>query len=221
MADAIVIAIDGPAAAGKGTLGKQLAQTFDFAHLDTGALYRGTALAAIEAGLDPEADDFADRATQCAASLDPAILNSPDLRRDEVGQMASKVAVIQPVRDALLAFQRNFAAKPPGGKRGAVLDGRDVGTVICPDASLKFFVTASDEARARRRFDELAAKDPSTDYDIVLADLIARDKRDSERAAAPLSQAPDAVLLDTTELDIEAALKAALQICAARLGLKS
>jgi len=218
--NATVIAIDGPAAAGKGTLAKKLAEVFDFAHLDTGALYRGTALAVIAAGLDPGADDFAAAASACARTLDPAILGDPALRRDEVGQMASKVAVIHDVRAALLDFQRNFAANPPGGKAGAILDGRDVGTVICPDAPLKLFVTASDEARAQRRYSELAKKDPSADYETVLADLIARDKRDSERDEAPLSQAPDAHLIDTTQLDIEAALRAALEICAARLGLK-
>ncbi len=214
-----VIAIDGPAAAGKGTLSKQLAAHYDFAHLDTGALYRATAFEVLAAGLDPEAPDFATGAADCAASLNANILGDPAIRRDEVGKMASRVAVIPAVRAALLDFQRQFAAHPPGGKAGAVLDGRDVGTVICPDASLKLFVTASDEARARRRYEELVARgEQDADFDQVLADLVARDKRDRERAEAPLSQAPDAVLLDTTELDIEAALKAALEICAARLG---
>ncbi len=216
---ATIIAIDGPAAAGKGTLAKQLAAHFDYAHLDTGSLYRATGFAVLAAGIDPDAADFAAQATDCAASLNSTILGDHALRRDEVGQMASKVAVIPGVRAALLDFQRHFASHPPSGKAGAVLDGRDVGTVICPDADLKLFVTASDEARARRRYDELVARgEGEADYDQVLADLIARDKRDSERDAAPLSQAPDAVLLDTTELDIEAALKAALEICAARLG---
>ncbi|MEN8722967.1 MAG: (d)CMP kinase [Alphaproteobacteria bacterium] len=214
-----VIAIDGPAAAGKGTLAKQLAAHFDFAHLDTGALYRATAFEALAAGLNPESPDFDAAATDCAKTLNAVILNDPAIRRDDVGQMASKVAVIPGVRAALLDFQRQFASHPPSGKAGAVLDGRDVGTVICPQADLKLFITASDAARARRRYEELVARgDTGADYGQVLADLIARDKRDSERAAAPLSQAADAVLLDTTELDIEAALKAALKICAARLG---
>jgi CMP/dCMP kinase len=208
-----VIAIDGPAASGKGTLARRIAQALGFAHLDTGSLYRVVGLAALKRG-----DDAADpqAALHAVQSLDLSLLEDPALRTDETGAAASKVAVIQAVRDALLDFQRNFAAHPPGGQ-GAVLDGRDIGTVICPDATVKLFVTATPEIRARRRYAELKAQGSPRTEEAVLADIRARDARDTGRAVAPLRQAPDAYLLDTSHLDIETAVAKALEVVRAGL----
>jgi len=208
-----VIAIDGPAASGKGTLARRIAQALGFAHLDTGSLYRVVGLAALRRGEDPSDPQAALRAVQ---SLDLSLLEDPALRTDETGAAASKVAVIQAVRDALLDFQRNFAAHPPGGK-GAVLDGRDIGTVICPNATVKLFVTATAEIRARRRFVELQAEGSPRTEEAVLADIRARDARDTGRSVAPLRRAPDAHLLDTSHLDIETAVAKALEIVRAGL----
>lgn len=208
-----IIAIDGPAASGKGTLARRIAQALGFAHLDTGSLYRVVGLAALRRGEDPADPQAALRAVQ---SLDLSLLEDPALRTDETGAAASKVAVIQAVRDALLDFQRNFAAHPPGGK-GAVLDGRDIGTVICPTATVKLFVTATAEIRARRRFVELQAEGSPRTEEAVLADIRARDARDTGRSVAPLRQAPDAHLLDTSHLDIETAVAKALEIVKAGL----
>lgn len=208
-----IIAIDGPAASGKGTLARRIAQALGFAHLDTGSLYRVVGLAALRRGEDPADPQAALRAVQ---SLDLSLLEDPALRTDETGAAASKVAVIQAVRDALLDFQRNFAAHPPGGK-GAVLDGRDIGTVICPNATVKLFVTATAEIRARRRFVELQAEGSPRTEEAVLADIRARDARDTGRSVAPLRQAPDAHLLDTSHLDIETAVAKALEIVKAGL----
>ncbi len=210
-----IIAIDGPAASGKGTLARRIAAALGFAHLDTGTLYRAVGLAVLKRGKDP-ADT--DAATQAVQALDLSLLEDPQLRSASTGVAASKVAAIAAVRDALLAFQRNFAANPPGGK-GAVLDGRDIGTVICPDATVKLFVTAAPEIRARRRFAELRAQGSNRTEDEVLADIHARDARDSGRAVAPLRQAGDAHLLDTSHLDIEAAVVRALEII--RMGLRT
>jgi cytidylate kinase len=198
---ALVIAVDGPAAAGKGTLARRLAREFDLAYLDTGALYRAVARDVLAAGLDP-ADG--DAAAACARRLDPAGLADPRLRDEDVASASSVVASHPPVRAALLDFQRDFAAHPPGNGRGAVLDGRDIGTVVCPEAPLKLYVTASVEARARRRHKELAERGDATDFDTVLAELRARDARDSARATAPLKPAADAVPIDTTALDADA-----------------
>ncbi len=197
----MIIAIDGPAASGKGTLARRLAERFDLAYLDTGTLYRAVGLALLRAGKDPH-DEAA--AAAAAASLDPALLDDRELRSEAVGEAASVVAAHPRVRERLLDFQRHFAAHPPAGKKGAVLDGRDIGTVVCPDADLKLFVSASDEVRAGRRHRELAEKGVTTDFATVLADLRARDARDSDRAAAPLARAADAILLDTSELSIDA-----------------
>jgi CMP/dCMP kinase len=195
-----VVAIDGPAASGKGTLARRLAERFGFAHLDTGALYRATARLVLDAGGDP-----ADPATAEAAArrVDPQLLADPRLRGDEVATAASVVAAIPEVRHALLALQRNFAAHPPAPGRGAVIDGRDIGTVICPDADVKLFVTASTEARARRRVKELREQGTAAIYETVLQDLNERDARDSGRQAAPLAVAPDAEVIDTTTLDAD------------------
>ncbi|MFM9865331.1 MAG: (d)CMP kinase [Micropepsaceae bacterium] len=203
-----VIAIDGPAASGKGTLARRIAQALGFAHLDTGRLYRAVGLAVLKRGEDPADPVAAQRAVE---ALDLSLLEDPELRSDKTGGAASKVAAIQAVRDALLDFQRNFAAHPPGGK-GAVLDGRDIGTVICPGAAVKLFVTATAEIRAKRRFLELQAQGSTRTEGQVLADIQTRDARDAGRAVAPLRQASDATLLDTTHLDIETAVARALEI---------
>jgi CMP/dCMP kinase len=195
-----VVAIDGPAASGKGTLARRLAEQFGFAHLDTGALYRATALLVLE-----EAGDPADPAAAAAAArrVEPQLLSDPRLRGDAVAEAASLVAAIPEVRRALLAWQRDFAARPPAPARGAVLDGRDIGTVVCPTADLKLFITAATEARACRRVRELREQGAAAIYENVLQDLKTRDARDSERWAAPLAAAPDAEVIDTTVLDAE------------------
>jgi cytidylate kinase len=194
-----VIALDGPAAAGKGTLAKRLAAHYGFAHLDTGALYRAVGLAVLRAGGDPT---DAAAATRAAENLDPATLHDPELRSAEAGDASSKVAAIPGVRRALFDFQQRFAANPPTGS-GSVLDGRDIGTVICPEAPVKIFVTASAEARAGRRLKELQARGEAAIYARVLEDIRARDARDAARADAPMKPAEDAVHLDTSDLDID------------------
>lgn len=201
----MIIAIDGPAASGKGTLAKRIADHYGYHCLDTGLLYRAVARDTARMGF--RLDD-AWAALAAARSLDAGTLDDPALRGAAAGDAASIVARIPAVRQALLDYQRAFAAQQPG----AVLDGRDIGTVICPDAPVKIFVTASPEERARRRWKELDARGAGVSYDSVLTDIVARDKRDSERSAAPLLVAKDAVTLDTTTLDIEAALAAALAI---------
>jgi len=197
----MIIAVDGPTASGKGTIAKALAAHFGLPHLDTGLLYRAV-------GFDPADPKAAEIA---ATSLDLSRLDDPALRTDLAGSAASKVAAIPAVRASLLAFQRRFALAPPGG-RGAVLDGRDIATVICPDADVKLFVTATAEIRARRRYLELAAQgSPWTEAE-VLADIVARDRRDMSRPVAPLAQSADAHLLDTSGLDIETAVARAFEI---------
>lgn len=213
-ARAPVIAVDGPVAAGKGTLARRLAAQFGFAYLDTGALYRAVGSKVLRAGGDP-AD--AGAATAAAAGLAEADLKAPDLRSEAVGLAASKVAAIPGVRAALLDYQRSYAARPPGGQAGAILDGRDIGTVVCPDAAVKLFVTARDEVRAARRHKELIDKGENATYDQILADLRRRDAQDQARETAPLKPAGDAHLLDTSDLDIEAAVAAAAEIVAAAL----
>jgi CMP/dCMP kinase len=201
----MIIAIDGPAASGKGTLGKRLAAHFGLRHLDTGLIYRAVAQAMLAAGESP--DDKAS-AVSAAQALDPSAFDDGALKTQAVGEAASIVSAIPEVRAALFQFQRDFAAQPPG----AVLDGRDIGTVICPDAEVKIFVTASPEARARRRAAEFRAAGKPVDEAAVLDDIRKRDERDMHRAAAPLKQAEDAVLLDTTDLDIDGAIRAAIDI---------
>ena len=191
------IAIDGPAAAGKGTISKAVAAHFGFAHLDTGLLYRAVGAKTLD-GAEPVA---------AALALMPEDLDGDRLRTPQVAEAASKVAVIPQVRAALVDFQRAFALR----QGGAVLDGRDIGTVICPEAEAKLFVTASAEVRAERRYKELTEKGLDTSFDAVLADVIARDERDMNRAEAPLKPAADAVLIDTSALGIEQAIAAAVQ----------
>ena len=201
----MIIAIDGPAASGKGTLGKRLAAHYGLRHLDTGLIYRAVAKSVLDAGRRP--DDKA-AAIAAAKALDPARFDEAVLKSHAVGEAASVVSAIPEVRAALLAFQREFAAKPPG----AVLDGRDIGTVICPDADVKIYVTATPEVRARRRAAEYQAQGRQIDEATVLADILKRDERDSQRAAAPLVQAADAHPLDTTNLNVEVAVAAAIAI---------
>jgi CMP/dCMP kinase len=207
----MIIAIDGPAASGKGTLGKLVAAHYRFAYLDTGTLYRAVARDTLARGDDP-ADPAA--ALASATLLDPSTLADPALRGPGLGEAASLVAKHGEVRGALLAYQRTFAA----AKQGAVLDGRDIGTVICPEADVKLFVTATPEERARRRHLELKATGTAVSEAEVLADIRRRDERDAGRAAAPLRQAPDAHLLDTTNLDIDAAFRAAIDLIDAAMG---
>lgn len=201
----MIITVDGPAASGKGTLAKKLAAHYGLPHLDTGMLYRGVAFMMIEG--KHSLDDVA-TAARAAAALDLSKIDQEKLRSDEIGEAASIVAAIPGVRAALLKLQQDFARQP----KGAVLDGRDTGTVIAPDADVKLFVTASPEVRAKRRHTELAARKTPVEYGEVLADIKKRDERDSGRSIAPLKPAPDAVLLDTSDLDIEAAFRAALSI---------
>jgi cytidylate kinase len=201
----MIIAIDGPAASGKGTLGKRLAAHYGLRHLDTGLLYRAVAKSVLDAGCRP--DDVA-AAVSAAKALDPAQFDEAALKTPAVGEAASLVSAIPAVRTALLAFQRGFAGKTPG----AVLDGRDIGTVICPDADVKIYVTATPEVRAHRRAAEYRSQGRQITDEAVLADIHKRDERDQNRAAAPLRQAPDAHLLDTTHLAIDAAIRAAIDI---------
>lgn len=208
----MIIAIDGPAASGKGTISKRLAAHYGLRHLDTGLIYRAIAKAVLDAGQLP-GDKTA--AVAAARTLDPASFGEVALKTPAVGEAASIVSAIPELRAELVAFQRNFAAAPPG----AVLDGRDIGTVICPNAEVKIFVTASPEVRAHRRALEFANTGNPMDEAAVLADIRARDARDMGRATAPLKQAPDAHLLDTTNMDISTAIRAAIDIVeASRVG---
>ncbi len=201
----MIIAIDGPAASGKGTLAKRLAVHFGLPHLDTGLLYRAVARSLLDRGKGLDDEDAAARA---AASLDPRKLDDPRLRGAEMGDAASVISAYQPVRDALLDFQRQFAAQTAG----AVLDGRDIGTVVCPLADVKLFVTAAPEERARRRHLELLARNEVTEFTAILDDIRRRDERDAKRANAPLAAAEDALVLDTTDLDADAVFRVALDL---------
>ncbi len=205
----LVVALDGPAASGKGTLARLISDQYTFAHLDTGTLYRGVAWLVLEAGGDP-----ADHDAAAAAARDYAIekIAGADIRTGEVGAAASVVAANAEVRAALLDFQRRFATHPPKRVGGAVLDGRDIGTVVCPDATVKFFVTASAKVRAHRRWLELAPGRPDLTEADVYRDLLERDERDAARDNAPMTAADDAELLDTTHLSIDAAFAAARRV---------
>ncbi|WP_158965604.1 (d)CMP kinase [Chachezhania sediminis] len=204
MSGPFTVAIDGPAASGKGTIARAVAERFGFAHLDTGLLYRAVGARLLD-GEEPVA---------AARALTPKDLDRPGLRGADVAQAASRVAVIAEVRQALLDYQRAFARRAAG----AVLDGRDIGTVICPEAELKLYVTASAETRAARRFKELQASGGDTTYEAVLEDVRIRDARDSDRVHAPMTAAPDAIHLDTTEMSIEDAVARAVALVEDRRG---
>jgi CMP/dCMP kinase len=210
----VIIAVDGPAAAGKGTLARRIAQHYRLAHLDTGRLYRATAFEALQAGGDPADPAVAEAA---AKHVQADRLGDRRLSEERVAQMSSVVAAFPGVRAALLAFQRDFARQPGG----AALDGRDIGTVVCPEADAKIFVTASVDARATRRFQELRAAGVEAIYERVLQDMKDRDARDSGRQTAPLKPADDAFVLDTTALDAEAAFAAAIAYIDGKLAGKS
>ena len=201
----MIIAVDGPAASGKGTLAKRLAAHYGYHHLDTGAIYRAVAHALISQGADL-ADEAA--AVSAARALDPQTFDDPALKSHQVGTAASVVSAYPEVRAALVEFQRQFAGTPPG----AVLDGRDIGTVICPNADVKIFVVADPEVRAGRRTLEAQARGEAADEAAILADILARDERDRNRAVAPLKPAEDAYLLDNSHLDIEGGVRAAIDI---------
>jgi CMP/dCMP kinase len=201
----MIIAIDGPAASGKGTLGKRLAEHYGYRHLDTGVIYRAVAYAMLRAGVDLHDEA---RAVAAALALDPEKFGDPVLKTQKVGEAASVVSAIPRVREVLVNFQRRFAEDPPG----AVLDGRDIGTVICPYAEVKIFVLADAKVRAHRRTLEARARGEEADEALVLEDILKRDERDQNRTVAPLKPAADAYLLDNSNLDIEAGVRAAIDI---------
>ena len=210
----MIIAIDGPAASGKGTIARHLATVYGLHHLDSGLLYRAVAKAMLDAG---DSVDDVDRAAAAASALDPSALSDPALKSRAVGEASSVVSAIPAVREALVAYQRSFAVRPPG----AVLDGRDIGTVIAPGADVKIYVTATPQVRAARRAAELRQRGEEVRDEDVLADILRRDERDTTRAISPLKPAPDAYLLDTTHLGIDAAFRAAIDIIeAVRTGRK-
>ena len=213
-----VVAVDGPAASGKGTISRRLATRLNYAYLDTGLLYRAAASRLVQKSLDP---NNAAMCTAAASTLCSQDLEREDLRTEKIGKTASIVAAHQSVRDSLLKYQREFAAFPPDGKAGAVLDGRDIGTVVFPNAHAKLFITASPQTRAKRRFYELSKFNNRITYDAILADIRARDARDMKRIAAPLTKAEDAVLLDTTEMGKESACEAAFALVMKQLELAS
>ncbi|WP_425411161.1 (d)CMP kinase [Hyphococcus sp.] len=205
----MVIALDGPAASGKGTLARLISDHYGFAHLDTGTLYRGVAWVVLNENGDPS---DAEIAAGAAKAFEIEKIENADIRTKEVGAAASVVAANSGVRAALLEFQRRFAVTPPRGAPGAVLDGRDIGTVVCPDATVKFFVTASPQIRAHRRWLELVESRPDLKESDIYQDLLERDARDAAREDAPMQAAADAELLDTTHLSIDAAFAAARRV---------
>lgn len=207
-----IVAIDGPAASGKGTLARRLADEFAFAHLDTGLLYRAVGWSLVSTGQDAENVALA---TNAASALKPSDLTDPALRGDAAALAASKVATLPTVRKALLDFQRSFAKAPPDGAQGAVLDGRDIGTIVCPDASVKLFITASIEARAGRRVRELRERGLAAIHASVLAEMLERDRRDSTRGTAPLCAADDAITIDSSNLGPDAVFDAASEVVTA------
>jgi cytidylate kinase len=205
----MIIAIDGPAASGKGTIGRRLADQLGLAFLDTGLLYRAAAKIVLENKLDPSDPS---QVVNAVKQLRIENLRADGLRTQEISNLSSQIARMPEVRDILGALQREFAHHPPAMKNGAVLDGRDIGTVICPDADVKLFITASLEVRATRRYRELLAGGHKTTFDAVHRDLGRRDQRDSSRSAAPLRTADDAIVLDTTDLTVDEAYHRALSV---------
>ena len=212
-----VIAVDGPAASGKGTLSRKLAEKLNFAHLDTGAIYRAVSLYLVQQNLDGDAANAVTAAEFIRDNLTLAMLQNPELRTDEIGSMTSRISAIPEVRAILLETQRAFALAPPAPFDGAVLDGRDIGTVVCPDAAVKLYVTADTETRAKRRFLELKSRNIPTSFDDVLADMKIRDDRDMNRDTAPLKPAVGAVIIDTSALTPAEALDRALTVARAVL----
>ena len=212
-----VIAIDGPAASGKGTLARKLAQKMNYAHLDTGAIYRIAALYLVQHNLELTLENGIRAARHIQENLDLASLQNPALRTDEIGSLTSKLSALPEIRSILLDTQRHFAQNPPDGFDGAVLDGRDIGTVVCPEADLKLYVTANVEARAQRRLKELHSRGLEADYEHVLQDMKDRDFRDMNREIAPLKPAQDSVLIDTTNLGPEEALQKVLVMVKSQL----
>ena len=209
----VVIAVDGPAASGKGTLARKMAERLGYAYLDTGALYRAVALAVLDMGGDPASlEDVQPALHIVRRNLTLELLDNPALRRPDVAEGASRVAALPEVRSELLEFQREFAKNPPGDAGGAVLDGRDIGTVVCPEADIKLFVTAAPEERAQRRLKELQWRHPHLTLEKVLAEIVARDERDSGRKVAPTLPADDAYLVDTTKLSATEVLDEATRI---------
>ena len=206
----MIVAVDGPAASGKGTIARALAEHYGLPHLDTGMLYRAVGFETARRGGDPDSAEDALAATD----FGDALLDDPELRSEQAGSFASRVSAHAEVREALIERQRNFAEQPGG----AVLDGRDIGTVIAPDADAKLFVTASAEVRAQRRYADERGAGADADYDAILAEIVARDKRDSERAAAPLKRAEDADLLDTSDMTISAAIDRAIALVDKKTG---
>lgn len=213
-----VIAVDGPSASGKGTIATRLAAHYDFAHLDTGAIYRAVALAVLRQGGDVSQPKVAEAAAKALDAITvKAYGDDPALRSEEISSAASRLSVFPAVRKSLFQFQRDFCENPPENRGGAVLDGRDIGTVIAPEAPVKLYVTASCEVRAERRTKELRAKGENVNYETVLEEMRRRDARDSSRDAAPAVAAPDAVVIDTTGMDADQAFAKALAICEERL----
>lgn len=216
----IVIAVDGPSASGKGTLARRLAGQFGLAYLDTGSLYRAVGLAVLQDGGSPTNPTDALKAAQ---NLDATALErlsaDPALRTETTALAASQVAALPEIRASLLKFQQDFCKSPPQGAKGAVLDGRDIGTVIAPEAVVKIYVTASVEVRAQRRFKELRGRGENATENAILEDLAARDERDANRASSPAKAAPDAVVIDTTHMTADAAFEAALKVAQDKLGL--
>jgi cytidylate kinase len=200
----MIVAIDGPAAAGKGTIARKLAAEFGYAHLDTGALYRAVALRVRDSDTDPD-----DEAAVVIFAANPGSLEDPRLRDDQTATLAARISALPGVRAALLDYQRDFANNPPGGAKGAVLEGRDIGTIVCPDAERKIFLDASAEIRAGRRMRELRARGDSVSESAVLRDLKARDALDRNRPISPLVPAADAYLIETSNLDIDSAFEVA------------
>lgn len=206
----MIIAIDGPAAAGKGTLSRRIAQAYGFHHLDTGLTYRATAKALLDAGLPLDDEDIA---AEVARTVDLTDLDRTILSVQEIGEAASKIATMPKIRQALVEAQRRFARRKPG----TVLDGRDIGTVVCPDANVKLYITASPDIRAARRFEEIIASGGNAEFDTVLGDILRRDARDMSRSESPLKRGEDAHLLDTSEMGIETAFLKAKSIIDAAL----
>lgn len=208
-----IITLDGPAASGKGTLAKRLSAHLGYFYLDTGAIYRLVGLRVLKAGIIPENNEaaVAEIAARLADDFTPDMLDDPQLKSDEAGQMASRCGALPAMRKAIEGLQRDLAHNPPGGEPGSVLDGRDTGTAICPDAAVKIFITAETDIRAERRYKELKERGLNTSYDAVLADMQDRDKRDSDRAFRPLKPAEDAVIVDTTKMTPDEAFTAVLK----------